>query len=186
MSTNPPPARTAADAAADAGAQVHDVARNQLGRRHAAPLRVAQHPRIDLQLTAQQRQRVARAALLQPRRERIEREQESDHQRLLITAEQKLQRNHRLQHPRHRPPQPGRELTPPRGRLLGDRVRAVALGALARLRTAQPELAVGGRQLRPQGRTHDTRLFWTDPIDMAAARITQHAVPSDLLDHAQT
>lgn len=125
---------------------VHYIAGDQLRGGQTAPMRIPQYPRVDLQLAAQQRQCVVRAALLYESDDGIENEQKQDDQRLLGAAKHYLQHDHRFKHPWHRPPKLSEELAPWWRANFPDGVSAEQLKTTSRLGRRKSCRTVGFRQ----------------------------------------
>ena len=121
-------------------AQMDDVAGHQFLRRQRGPRAVPANPRLHVQLLAQQRQRLLRAAFLQETQHRIQDEQPADHRRLHTLAEKELDDDRGLQKPGNGRPKPIEELLERMGLFLDDRIGAELL---------QPRLGLGRGQTPP-------------------------------------
>ncbi|HQT95455.1 MAG TPA: hypothetical protein PK435_12520 [Thermoanaerobaculaceae bacterium] len=127
---------------------MHDVADHQLARRHQLPASVAPRPRLHLQALAQDLQRVARAPLLHPAHDGVERQQRRDHDTFTTASEHELQHDRQLEHPRDRPPEVPGQLQQRVAAFLARLVGPVPDQPLGRLRSRQPDQTLRRRRCR--------------------------------------
>ena len=138
-------------------AQMDDIAGHQFLGRQRGPGAVAAHAGLHVQLLAQERQRLLRAAFLQQAQHRIQHEQSADHRRLHFLTEKELDDDGGFQQPRDGRPEPLDEVPQRVGFLLHHRIGAELL---------QPALAPrrcsghAGYDCRPQGPSCCQRGWW--------------------------
>ena len=109
-----------------ARAHVDHVPGDEAGGGLHLPAPITQHASLDRQAAAEQCQRAPGPALLREGQHRVEHEQGGDDGGLAAAAEEQLQEDGELQHPRHGGPELPEQVHPPPAALLGRGVRAVA------------------------------------------------------------
>jgi hypothetical protein len=119
---------------------LHDVARNEIGCWRIDPRAVAPDARFQREPLLEQRESCIGTIFLENAEPDIEDQQCCDHQWLEALAERDLQRDRRLEHPRHRRPEMAHDPRHRVGTLFGHRIRAKfqePAGSLRRRQTSR-------------------------------------------------
>ena len=121
-----------------------DIAGHQFLGRQRNPGALTAHPRLHVQLLAQERQGLLRAAFLQQTQDGVQHEQSADHRRLHVLAEEELDNDRRFEKPGDGCPEPFQELLQRVGLFLNNRIGAELLQQSMCFGSGQPTAVVVG------------------------------------------